>query len=108
MASTSSSSTPPPERPAYLEKETLQLAGSAGAKAGGVGVLVSAVQNALDTHNRGAAGVITRSGGTIAFFGELYVFLYVASWTHAGLVGSWDGSYVCVGRSCCGELPKDG
>ncbi|KAJ1311664.1 hypothetical protein OPQ81_010139 [Rhizoctonia solani] len=34
----------------------------------GVGTLVSAVQNALDHHNRGAAGILTRTGGTIGFF----------------------------------------
>jgi len=34
-------------------------------------VLVSAVQNALDTHGRGASGVITRTGGTIGFFAAM-------------------------------------
>lgn len=55
----------------YQAKATLESAASAGLKGAGVGLLVSTVQNALDTHNRGAAGVITRTGGTIGFFGQL-------------------------------------
>lgn len=54
----------------YESKSALQNAAVAGAKAGGVGVLVSAVQNALETHNKGALGIITRTGGTIGFFGK--------------------------------------
>lgn len=36
-----------------------------------MGLLVSAVQNALERHNRGAMGVFTRTGGTIAFFAAM-------------------------------------
>jgi len=32
---------------------------------------VSAVQNALGSHNYGAAGILTRTGGTIGFFGAM-------------------------------------
>jgi hypothetical protein len=66
----SSSATPTVETAAvYIPKSSLQSAGIAGLQAGGVGVLVSAVQNALGHHNRGAAGIFTRTGGTIGFFG---------------------------------------
>ncbi len=58
-----------PGNSAYQAKATIEGAASAGLKGAGVGLLVSTVQNALDTHNRGAAGVITRTGGTIGFFG---------------------------------------
>ena len=44
---------------------------SVGLQAAGVGALVSAVQNALGTHSSGAAGFLTRTGGTIGFFGAL-------------------------------------
>ena len=56
---------------AYEPKSSLQNAAFVGLQSAGVGVLVSAVQNALDTHNRGAAGILTRTGGTIGFFCEL-------------------------------------
>lgn len=65
---------PPPEAPvdavAYEARPSLQNGATVGLQAAGVGLLVSTVQNALDTHNRGAAGVLTRTGGTIGFFGE--------------------------------------
>ncbi|WWD21499.1 hypothetical protein CI109_105985 [Kwoniella shandongensis] len=37
----------------------------------GVGLLVSAVQNALESHNAGALGIFTRTGGTIGFFAAM-------------------------------------
>ncbi|KAN0065744.1 hypothetical protein ACQY0O_000874 [Thecaphora frezii] len=40
---------------------------SAGASAG-AGLLVSAVQNSMQNHNKGAFGVFTRTGSTIAIF----------------------------------------
>jgi len=42
-----------------------------GLQGAGVGVLVASVQNALQHHNRGAMGVLTRSGGTIGLFGAM-------------------------------------
>ena len=36
---------------------------------------MSAVQNALSSHNYGAAGFLTRTGGTIGFFGTLLLSL---------------------------------
>jgi len=66
----------------YQTKATLESAASAGLKGAGVGLLVSTVQNALDTHNRGAAGVITRTGGTIGFFAGMgAVFAFTDAYT---------------------------
>ncbi|KAG9126527.1 hypothetical protein FRC07_003149 [Ceratobasidium sp. 392] len=59
------------EPAAYEPKSSLQNAAFVGLQSAGVGVLVSAVQNALDTHNRGAAGIFTRTGGTIGFFSAM-------------------------------------
>lgn len=53
----------------YDPKPSLRYASAVGLQAAGVGALVSAVQNALGSHNKGAAGVFTRSGGTIGLFG---------------------------------------
>ncbi|KAG8744703.1 hypothetical protein FRC10_009617 [Ceratobasidium sp. 414] len=59
------------EPAAYEPKSSLQNAAFVGLQSAGVGVLVSAVQNALDSHNRGAAGIFTRTGGTIGFFSAM-------------------------------------
>ena len=58
-----------PETPSYDPKPSLQYASAVGLQAAGIGALVSAVQNALGSHTSGAAGVFTRTGGTIGFFG---------------------------------------
>ena len=57
----------------YQPKPTVRNAAVTALQSGAVGVLVSAVQNALGSHNRGAMGILTRSGGTIGFFGMLYL-----------------------------------
>lgn len=53
----------------FHPRATLRHASAVGIQAAGVGALVSAVQNALSSHNYGAAGFLTRTGGTIGFFG---------------------------------------
>ena len=58
-----------PEVATYDPKPSLQYASAVGLQAAGIGALVSAVQNALGSHTSGAAGVFTRTGGTIGFFG---------------------------------------
>lgn len=40
---------------------------------GSAGLLISTVQNALETHDKGALGVFTRTGSTISFLGECLV-----------------------------------
>lgn len=57
--------------PIYEDRPSLRNGALVGLQGGGVGVLVASVQNALDHHNRGAMGILTRSGGTIGFFGQL-------------------------------------
>jgi hypothetical protein len=54
----------------FEPKSSMAYASFVGLQAGLVGAVVSAVQNALGAHSKGAAGVLTRSGGTIGFFGE--------------------------------------
>ncbi len=63
------------EKVAYDPKPSLQYASAVGLQAAGIGALVSAVQNALGTHTSGAAGFLTRTGGTIGFFGACWVDL---------------------------------
>ncbi|GJJ13890.1 hypothetical protein Clacol_008147 [Clathrus columnatus] len=56
----------PPE--AYEERPALRNGVIVGAQGAALGTLVASVQNALQQHNRGAFGLLTRSGGTIGFF----------------------------------------
>lgn len=53
----------------YTPKPALQLASKTALTGAGVGLVFSALQNALGTHTHGAMGVLTRTGGTIGFFG---------------------------------------
>ena len=62
---------PSPDRPAYDAKPSLKYASLVGLQAGAVGAFVSAIQNALASHSHGAMGFVTRTGGTIGFFGAL-------------------------------------
>jgi hypothetical protein len=63
---------PPSPTETFRPKVTLRYASAVGIQAAGVGAVVSAVQNALGSHNYGAAGVLTRTGGTIGFFGASF------------------------------------
>ena len=59
----------------FTPKPTLEYASTVAMKAGGVGLFVSALQNALGKHSYGAMGVLTRTGSTIGFFGAFWCFL---------------------------------
>ena len=54
----------------YHPKDAVKAAINGTLITGAAGTLVSAVQNTLTKRNVGAWGVVTRSGGTIAVFGE--------------------------------------
>lgn len=56
----------------YHPKPSLKYASVVGLQAGAVGAFVSAIQNALGNHSHGAMGFVTRTGGTIGFFGLLH------------------------------------
>jgi len=53
----------------YEPKPTLKYTSQVALQAGTLGLIVSTVQNALGKHSHGAMGVVTRTGGTIGFFG---------------------------------------
>jgi hypothetical protein len=78
--------------PTYIPTQPFYRAGVVGLQSAGVGLLVSAVQNTLNRHSAGAAGVFTRTGGTITFFGE--------DWT--GLLGRLALELTCTTFSCYG------
>ncbi|KAI5121291.1 hypothetical protein M0805_002334 [Coniferiporia weirii] len=67
-----SENAPPTNSLAFYEpRPTVKHAAVVGLQSAGVGALVSTVQNALGTHNRGAMGVFTQYGGTIGFFAAM-------------------------------------
>ncbi|KAK0564375.1 hypothetical protein OC861_004315 [Tilletia horrida] len=72
-----------PQSPEAYEGKDAFGAGVSGAlQAGAAGLLVSSVQNALQTHNAGAMGVFTRTGSTIAIMAAMGgTFAYADSLT---------------------------
>jgi hypothetical protein len=58
------------------QKDTIADAGKAAAVAGGIGLIMSAMQNTVQKHTIGAKGVLTRTGGTVAFFGKTFLCEY--------------------------------
>jgi hypothetical protein len=81
----------------YEQKPTLEKASRVALQAGALGLIVSTVQNALGKHTHGAMGVLTRTGGTIGFFGNtpilhtLYELMILISY-----IFSCDGSNICI------------
>lgn len=54
----------------YSERSAIADGMTSGAASAGAGLLVSAIQNSVQTHNKGALGVFTRTGSTIALFSK--------------------------------------
>jgi hypothetical protein len=79
----------------YEPKPTLSYAAKVGLQAGAIGAFVSTLQNALGTHSHGAAGIVTRTGGTIGFFGTL----------HSPLLSSLDNTFGSVQLQWGPRLP---
>jgi len=55
----------------YDPKPSLRYASTVGLQGAAVGAFISGIQNALGTHGSGAAGFLTRTGGTIGFFAAM-------------------------------------
>ncbi|CAD6581851.1 MAG: hypothetical protein TREMPRED_003100 [Tremellales sp. Tagirdzhanova-0007] len=71
MSSTTFFLPSPMEPRVFHPHPALSIASRVTLQSAGVGLLVSTVKNALDTHDKGAMGIFTRSGGTIAFFAAM-------------------------------------
>ena len=54
----------------YQPQDSLYAGVKGTAVVGGAGLFLSAIQNSLQKRNVGAWGVLTRTGGTVASFGE--------------------------------------
>jgi hypothetical protein len=86
----------------FQPRATLRYASAVGLQAAGVGALVSAVQNALSSHNHGAFGVFTRTGGTIGFFGSsnsAYIYGPELNWNQP--IGLSPGTLFASGLNSC-------
>ncbi|BEJ14920.1 hypothetical protein CspHIS471_0406870 [Cutaneotrichosporon sp. HIS471] len=71
----------PNETNMFHEHPTLQSAIRVTLESAGAGLLVSAAQNALHTHDKGAMGIFTRTGGTIGLFAAMgFSFSFVADY----------------------------
>ena len=84
-----------PVQGAYEPKAPLSRATTAGLQAGAVGAFVSAVQNALASHSAGAAGFLTRTGGSIGTFGGSPRHCHLA-YNVDQCLNSGDGGCLCV------------
>jgi hypothetical protein len=68
-----STTSPSTDTPSFEPRPTFQYAATVGMQAGLVGAFVSSVQNALGSHSKGASGFLSRTGGTIGFFGAFHL-----------------------------------
>ena len=89
--------------PSYEPKPTLKQTFQVTLQAGTVGLVLSTVQNALGKHTHGAMGVLTRTGGTIGFFGNtIPYFLYNSNiFNHLAAMGAafaFTEAFVANGR----------
>lgn len=56
-----------------MPKNTVSAGVNASLITGGAGLFVSAIENSLAEHKRGATGVFTRGGKMIGLFGESFL-----------------------------------
>lgn len=54
----------------YTPSATLGPAFNVGLTSAGVGLFISAIKNSLESHNKGAMGVFTRTGWIVGYFGQ--------------------------------------
>ncbi|TIA72125.1 hypothetical protein E3P92_02012 [Wallemia ichthyophaga] len=82
----------------------LQLAGQGAIGGSGVGFLVSTVRNALETHNKGAMGVFTRTGSTISYFAAVGATFAFTETAVSNVRGDQDAISSAAGGCAAGSL----
>ncbi|KAI7899322.1 uncharacterized protein BX663DRAFT_521296 [Cokeromyces recurvatus] len=85
-------------------KDCIAEAGKTAAIAGGVGFFVSAIQNIVQKHTTGARGVITRTGGTVAFFAAMGGIFTLGECTAKDIRGKDDAINAAIGGCAAGML----
>ncbi|KAG9015991.1 hypothetical protein FRB90_003911 [Tulasnella sp. 427] len=93
-----------PQEPAFVPRRAVYNASMVALQSAGVGVLISAVQNALAHHNAGAMGIFTRTGGTIGFFAALGGTFALADSVSANIREKDDAVNGFVGGCSAGAL----
>jgi len=97
---------PPKE---WKRQNAVKTGMSAALVSAGAGLLVSSVQNALQTHNRGALGVFSRTGSTIALFtamGGLFSFTQCAAGTLRRVDDGWNAFWGGAAAGAAGSLRR--
>ncbi|BGP15127.1 hypothetical protein JCM10213_006540 [Rhodosporidiobolus nylandii] len=100
---------------AYTPTGALGPAFNVGLTGAGVGLFVSAIKNSVETHNKGAMGVFSRTGWVIGYFATAgFVFSFVDH-SVANLIESKDNGIAGASGGCAagfvsglrtGSLPK--
>ncbi|KAF9076222.1 hypothetical protein BDP27DRAFT_1389646 [Rhodocollybia butyracea] len=88
----------------FEPKPALNNATKLGLQAGSLGLVYSTLQNALGQHSAGAAGVFTRTGGTITFFAAMGAAFAFTEATVANLRQTEDPLNGAAGACAAGFL----
>ncbi|KAI8369486.1 uncharacterized protein BYT42DRAFT_584629 [Radiomyces spectabilis] len=86
------------------QKDCIADAGKTAAISGGLGLVVSAMQNTVQKHTEGAKGVFTRTGGTIAFFAAMGGIFTIGECASRNIRGEDDAVNAAVGGCAAGLL----
>ncbi|CAO3649214.1 unnamed protein product [Mucor hiemalis] len=85
-------------------KDCIAEAGKTAGIAGGIGLFVSAMQNTAQKHKDGARGVVTRTGGTIAFFAAMGGIFTLGECAAKDIRGEDDAINAAIGGCAAGLL----
>ncbi|KAI8379158.1 uncharacterized protein BYT42DRAFT_567765 [Radiomyces spectabilis] len=86
------------------QNDCIANAGKTAAISGGLGLVVSAMQNTVQKHTEGAKGVVTRTGGTIAFFAAMGGIFTVTECLAKDIRGEDDPVNAAIGGCAAGLL----
>ncbi|GAA5927286.1 uncharacterized protein JCM15063_005854 [Sporobolomyces koalae] len=100
---------------AYHPVSPLSPAFNVGLTGAGVGLFVSAIKNSLETHNKGAMGVFSRTGWIIGYFATIGFTFSFVDHTVANMIESKDNGVAGASGGCAagfvsgirtGSIPK--
>lgn len=80
------------------------MAGQGAIGGSGVGLVVSTVRNALETHNKGAMGVFTRTGSTISLFAAVGATFAFTEAAVSNVRGDQDAISSAAGGCAAGSI----
>ncbi|KAI9301275.1 Tim17/Tim22/Tim23/Pmp24 family-domain-containing protein [Cunninghamella echinulata] len=83
-------------------KDCVYDSGKTALISGGLGLIVSAMQNTVQKHNEGAKGVITRSGSTIGLFAAMGGIFTLGECIAEDIRGEHDAYNAAIGGCAAG------